>query len=190
MKRLLFILLLAAAAAFAQESKEKESGGEADLALKWANFAVLAIGTGYLIAKTLPPMFRSRTEEIQAGIKEAQALKQDAERRAAEMEARLAALGTEIEKFRSQARAEMEQESARIAESTKRELEKIQQQTELEIQTFGKISQRELKGFGAKLALELAEARIRASLDAGAQAALFKDFVQGLASSNGEAAKN
>jgi len=182
MKRLLFVLLLAAAAAFAQESKEKESGGEANLALKWANFVVLAIGIGYLIAKTLPPMFHSRTEEIQKGIKEAQLLKQDAEKRAAGMETRLAALGSEIEQFRAQARAEMEQESARIAESTRRELEKIQQQTELEIQTAGKIAQRELKAFGAKLALELAEARIRASLDRGAQDALFQDFVQGLAS--------
>ncbi len=59
-------------------------------------------------------MFRTRTEEIQQGIVEAQAMKRDAEKRAAEMEAKMAALGAEIEKFRLQARSEMEQESARI----------------------------------------------------------------------------
>lgn len=194
MKRFLLIFAffaLALTQANAQEPNEvREKPHEENVILRWANFALLAIGLGYLIAKNLPPFFRARTGEIQKGIVEAQAVKRDAEKRAAEMEARLAALGSEIEQFRAQARAEMEQESARIAESTRRALEKVKQQTELEIQTAGKIAQRELKNFGARLALELAESRIRATLDSRAQDALIQDFVHDLSSSNGEASRN
>ena len=112
MKRFLLIFALFAITLSAQE---KEDAGEKNLGWKWANFALLAIGLGYLVRKNLPPVFQSRTEEIQKGIVEAQAMKRDAEKRAAEMQAKLESLGADIEKFRTQARAEMEQESARIA---------------------------------------------------------------------------
>jgi F0F1-type ATP synthase membrane subunit b/b' len=187
MKRFLLIFALFAIALSAQE---KEAAGEKDLGWKWANFALLAIGLGYLIAKNLPPVFRSRTEEIQKGIVEAQALKRDAEKRAAEMQAKLAALGDEIEKFRTQARAEMEQESARIAEETGRQLEKLKRQTEAEIETAGKIAQRELRSYAARFALELAETRIRGMLDAKTEGALIQDFVRDLSVNNGGASKN
>jgi F0F1-type ATP synthase membrane subunit b/b' len=182
MRRFLLIFALFAITLSAQE-KEADSGK--DMGWKWANFAILAIGLGYLVAKNLPPMFRARTEEIQKGIVEAQALKRDAEKRAAEMEARLAALGEEIEKFRAQSRAEMEQESSRIIEETGRQLEKLQRQTEVEIETAGKLAQRELRSYAARFALELAETRIRGLLDSKSESVLIQDFVHDL-----EASKN
>jgi F0F1-type ATP synthase membrane subunit b/b' len=182
MKRFLLIFALFALTLSAQE---KESGGELNMGWKWANFAILVIGLGYLIGKNLPPVFRSRTEEIQKGIVEAQAMKRDAEKRAAEMDARLKALGDEIEKFKEQSRAEMQQESARITEQTRQQLEKVQRQTELEIETAGKMAQRELRGYAAKFALELAETRIRGLLDAKTEGVLIQDFVHDL-----EASKN
>ncbi len=82
---------------------------------------------------------------IQKGIVEAQALKADAEKRAAEMEARLATIGEEIEKFRVQAHAEMEQEGRRITEETARQMARLKQQAEHEIETAAKLARRELK---------------------------------------------
>ena len=190
MRRFLLIFAFSAAIAAAQEQGKEAEAGEKDLGWKIANFAILVVGLGYLISKNLPPVFRARTEEIQRGIVEAQARRKDAEARAAEMDRKLAALGEEIEKFRTQARAEMQQESARIAESTRHALEKIKQQTELEIETAGKVAQRELKSFAAKLSLDLAETRIRARLDAGSERALIQDFVADLSRSSGEASKN
>jgi len=186
MKRFLLIFGLFAITLSAQE---KEDAGEKNLGWKWANFALLAIGLGYLVRKNLPPVFQSRTEEIQRGIVEAQAMKRDAEKRAAEMQAKLESLGADIEKFRTQARSEMEQESARIAEETGRQLEKLKRQTELEIETAGKIAQRELRSYAARFALELAETRIRGMLDAKTEGALIQDFVRDL-SVNREASKN
>lgn len=181
MKRVAIGLLLFPAILSAQETAAPH-----DLTgWKWANFILLALGLAYLVRKYLPPVFRSRSEEIQKGIREAQELKRDAEARAAEMERKLAALGEEIEKFSAQARSEMEQESVRIAENTQRQLEKLQKQAELEIETAGKVAQRELRAYAAKLALELAEARIRKMLDPKTDAALVEEFVRDL-----EASKN
>jgi F-type H+-transporting ATPase subunit b len=182
MKRLLLILLLAAFSANAQESSE--ASGESNELFKWANFGILAIGLGYLIAKNLPPLFRSRTAEIQKGISESQKVKRDAEARASEMEERLAKLGAEIENFRTSAHAEMEQEGSRIREETARHLQKLQHQAEQEIETAGKLARRELKGYAAKLALDLAEQRIRTRLDAAAENVLVEDFVKDLGSQN------
>jgi F0F1-type ATP synthase membrane subunit b/b' len=101
------------------------------------------------------------------------------------MQAKLDSLGADIEKFRTQARTEMEQESARIAEETGRQIEKLKRQTEIEIETAGKLAQRELRSYAAKFALELAETRIRGMLDAKTEGALIQDFVHDL-----EASKN
>lgn len=154
-----------------------------DFGWKWTNFALLAVGLGWLMAKTLPPFFRSRSIDIQKGIAEAQALKADAEKRAAQMEARLATLGTEIEKFRVQAHAEMEQEGKRIAEETERQMRRLEQQMAMELETAAKTARRELKAFAAKLALDLAEQRIRTRLDSPTEAGLVEDFIQDLGAS-------
>jgi F-type H+-transporting ATPase subunit b len=178
MTRAMFALILFAAALPAQET-----GGEKNMTLEWANFAILVIVLGYLIAKTLPQFFRSRTAEIQSGIAEAQQIKQDAERRAKEMEAKLAVLGAEIEKFRTQAHAEMEQEGARIGQETGRQMEKLARQAELEVETAGKVARRELQAYAAKLALDLAEQRVKARLNPETQNGLIQDFVSDLGAS-------
>lgn len=177
------VVYLHAQEAASHETTGKEETGDESLTWKWINFAILAAGLGYLMAKTLPAYFRSRTIEIQKGIAEAQALKADAEKRAAQMEARLAALSEEIEKFRVQAQAEMEQEGKRITEETARQMRRLEQQVELEIETAAKTARRELKIFAARLALDLAEQRIRTRLDAPAEAGLIEDFVQDLEAS-------
>ena len=78
----------------------------------------------------LPPLFRSRTLEIQKGIAEAQAMKRTPRNGPPQMEARMTRLADEIEKFRAESQAEMEQEGERIAEETSRQMAKLQQQVE------------------------------------------------------------
>ena len=173
-------LLVTIGGAIASAQENHEAAGDPMIGWKIANFVILVVGLGYLIAKTLPQFFRARTESIQKGIAEAQQLKRDAEKRAAEMDARLNALGAEIEKFRVEARAEMEHESARIREETGKQIEKLQRQAEYEIESAGKAARRDLKKYAAELALELAEKRIRSRLDAAAEAGLVDGFIQDL----------
>src|SRR5579872_2022260 len=80
-------------------------------AWKWANFAILAAGVGYLLVKQAGPYFASRSIEIRKGIDEAQKLRAEAEQRAEAMQARLATLGLEVEAMRKASHEEASQEA-------------------------------------------------------------------------------
>jgi F-type H+-transporting ATPase subunit b len=177
MKRLILLLVITGATLAAAET---ESVSDNSTLWKWANFAILAVVLGYFMVKFLPPLFVSRTKEIQMGISEAQKMKQDAERRSAEMDARLSALGADIEKFRTQSTAEMQQESERIGKETAAQLKKIEEQAAMEIETIGKTVRRQLKEYAAELAMGLAEERLRAKLDGATESALVDGFVHDL----------
>jgi len=176
MKRVLILVILSAATLAAADT----SPAEVSPIWKWANFAILAVGLGYLMAKNLPPLFASRTKEIQKGISESQQMKMDAERRSAEMDARLNALGTDIEKFRTQSAAEMKQEGDRIGRETAAQIKKIEQQAVVELESVGKTARRQLKEYAAELAMGLAEERLRARIDSATESALVDDFVRDL----------
>src|SRR5258708_23375026 len=186
MKRLAILLLLAFRAStlmLAQESAQpeakKEEKSEAGAIWKWANFAILAAGLGYLMNKHMPPMFRARTTEIKKDIAEAQAIKKDAEARAAAVDARVQAVGAEMERFRAQSKIEMQQEGDRIRQETARQIARHDVQTAQEIESAGKTARRELKEYAAKLALELAEQRLRAPADDRTRGARVDAFVAG-----------
>jgi len=177
MKRLPWLLVLTAVVCCAQEPGAAE---DKYAVWKWINFLILAGGLGYLMAKNLPAFFQSRTASIQKGIAEAQLMKQDAERRAADMDRRMSALGAEIDKFRAASQAEMQQEGERIRQETAAQIRKLEQQAEVEIESAGKTARRELKSYAADLALDLAEQRVRARLDGKTEAALVDSFVADL----------
>jgi F-type H+-transporting ATPase subunit b len=177
MKRVLIFVILSAATLAAAETEKADDNFSI---WKWANFGILAVALGYGMAKGLPPLFRSRTKEIQQGISEAQQMKHDAERRSAEMDARLNALGADIENFRTQSAAEMKQEGDRIGQETAAQIKKIEQQAVVELESVGKTARRQLKEYAAELALGLAEERLRARIDSATESALVDDFVRDL----------
>lgn len=180
MKRLVATLLFGAVCLMAQETGGAKDAEESRSPWKWANFAILAIGFGYFFGKYAPAMFRARTSEIQKGIAEAQQVKLDAEKRAADVDAKMARLGADIEAFRAQAKAEMEREGTRIREETASQIERIHQQAKLEIESAGKTARRELREYAAELALDLAAQRIRQRVTPAADAALVAGFVEDL----------
>ena len=174
----LTLLCVCAVSVLAQEAGGEKAGGEESLVMwKWANFALLVLGLGYLVMKTIPPYFKSRGEEIQKGIAEARQIKADAEKKAAEIEARTRNLGADIEKFRTESKAEMEQEGMRIRQETAAQIARLEQQAAMEVESAGKAAQRELKEHAAKLALDLAEQRLRG---AAASGSIIDAFIQDL----------
>jgi F0F1-type ATP synthase membrane subunit b/b' len=185
MRRLIWVAVLGAGLCLGQESTQpknetKETSEDPLAVWKWANFVILIAGLGYLVAKSVPSMMRSRTEDIQKGIAEAQKVKLDAEKRAADMEARLARLGAEIETFKVQAKGEMEREGHRIQEQTAAHAKKLEAQAAAEIENAGKVARASLKQYAADLSVDLAAQRIQGRLDSNTEAGLVDNFLADL----------
>lgn len=173
--------------AAAHGSEEGGHGNESVQTWKLVNFGLLAVGLGWVIAKNAGPFFRGRTETIRQAIDEARQIRADAEARAAEIDRRLASLGSEIEKMSASAREEMSAESSRIQEETRRLSARLQAQAEQEIASAGKNAEAELHAHAARLALDLAEKKVRARMTPDLQGSLVERFVAslpGLVSSN------
>jgi F-type H+-transporting ATPase subunit b len=177
--RILWMGLTLAACLLAQSGQEPEHG-DPWLGWKWANFAILAAGLGYLIRKHAPAFFEQRSQEIRQGISEAAKTKQEAEARAAAIERRLASLDSEIASLRANARAEIEAESGRISRETVHRLQRIQAQSTQEIALMSRAAIADLRKYSAQLALDLAQQRIRSRMNQDTQDSLADRFLQDL----------
>ena len=189
MRRLTVSLLLAlglTALSVAQEhaaSGEKAAHGEAGKDMtgwKWANFAILAAGLGFLLVKQAGPYFESRSSEIRKGIEDARQVSADAEKRAAAMDARLANLGADVEALRKSAREEAALEGDRIRQETQRELAKIHANADRDIASALKAARNELKNYSGQLAIHLAQSKVRQRMTSADQDALVRSFVADL----------
>ncbi|MBI3207591.1 MAG: ATP synthase F0 subunit B [Candidatus Solibacter usitatus] len=179
MKRLTFLFLFAAASMFAAEEHKSEAH-EPSIIWKWANFALLAGGLGYLASKHGAPYFKSRTEEIQSGLRDARKLRQESEARVLEIEKRVQNLQSEMDGLRDSSKAEMQAESTRIRQETERALAKIQAASESEIAASAKAARYQLKEYAAALAIDLAKVQIRERMTPAASSALAQNFVHQL----------
>jgi len=178
--------LLASSLTFGAEQKDKAEDESRWTPWAWANFVILAGGLGFLAGKNARPFFRARSANIHKDIAESTRLREQAEAKAREIETRLASLAVEIERLRADSQGVFSAEGERIRQETERHLARIQQQTEQEIASLTKSASQELRAHAAKLALDLAEERIRARMDAPAQSRLVDAFTQGLAASRPE----
>lgn len=150
----------------------------------WANFAILVLGLGYLASKSLPQFFRSRTEDIQRGIAESAKLKAEAEAKAAEIEQRLASIGTEIENLRTQLTAGVAAEGERIRREGEAAANRLREQALQEIAFITKAARQDLKAYSAGLAIELARQRIQNRMDPETEHRLIYGFLLGLHTSD------
>lgn len=145
---------------------------------KWANFAILFGGLGYLIAKNAGPFFAARTMLIQQGISEATKVKADAEARAQHIETRIGSLSADVDSLRSHSKEEITAESRRLQAETSQQIAKIQTQAEAEIASAAKRASADLKAYSAGLALDLAEAQIRQNMTGDLQHHLHEAFIK------------
>lgn len=194
MRRWVLIVALAAIGAWAQEhgapaahgaaehGEEHASGGPKEVSIwwKWANFAILAGGLGFLIAKNAPGYFASRNEEIRKGLEEGAQLQREANARTAAMEARLKNLESEIEAMRTKAKADIAAEGERIEAETVSAIAKIQAHAESEIAAAAKTERAQLKTYAADLALHIAEDKLRGQISSQVDAGLMQGFLKGL----------
>ena len=191
---LLIAAALAAGSALAQEPRTGnpavQEEQEPAVIWAWINFAILAGLLGYMISKRAPAFFQARSEQIQRGMAEAAKAKREADERMAEMERRIAGLGSEIENLRASMRREMAAEGERIKLETDRHLRRIQEQAEQEIDMMTKTARRQLQLYAAELALKSAEQQLPARITGDVENRLVNWFIQDLPGSGDGSARN
>ncbi len=188
MRRIALTLALGMGLAFcavAQESAAKPEGaGQTSTeenpmtGWKWANFLILAAGLGYLIGKSVPPLFRKQSDEIHAALAEAAKIKHEAALYAATVEKHLAGLQREIDALRESARGELSAESERIRHETERHLRRIEEQSVQEVALMTRGAKNELKKYAAELAIQLAGERIRSRMNPQVEDNLVNGFLR------------
>ena len=180
---ILCFFLLAVAPLFAAEENQSPADTTIGWVFRWLNFIVVFGGLAYVLAKYTPAYFRGRAEAIVAAIADAARVREDAERQRREAEAKLAALEQEIAELRAAARRDAAAEAERLRALAREETDKIARAAQGEIQAAERAARIELKALAARLAIERAEALLRAEITSRTQAALFRSFLDSLARS-------
>lgn len=176
MKRLALFVLLTLPLAAAEHP-----AGEKDMTIwLWANFLILVAALGWLIRKQGGPFLAARAEAIRQGITDAERQKAEAANRIAAIEVKISTLGPEIEKLRTEMRAEQAREVERAQARNAAEIARIQEQARQEVDSAYKAARIQLEQHAGKLALDLAETKIRARMNPDAQRKLTRDFVTSL----------
>lgn len=181
MKR--FSLILLALPLAAAEQAAEHAGAEAQHGPSpwlWANFVILMGALIYLARKHGGPFLAERDAAIQKGIAGAAAKKADADARVADVNQRLANLDTEIADLKVQMRTEQQQEAQRLADRNAQEIARLQHQSEQEMASAAKTARLELQAHAAKLALALAEQKLRTQMTDDTQHRLTGSFVESL----------
>jgi F-type H+-transporting ATPase subunit b len=176
---LAFFLLAMAAPAFAQD-EVSPADTTIGWVFRWLNFALVFGGIAYLLVKVGRPLFHSRAEAVANAIAEATRLREEAEARLREAEAKLAGLAREIATLREEARRDAAAEAERIRALARDEAEKIARAAQLEIQAAERAARKELKAAGARLAIDRAELLLRREITPQAESNLFSGFVHDL----------
>jgi F-type H+-transporting ATPase subunit b len=171
--------------AFLLLAEEASSKPEISPIWKWLNFAMLMGILSYLISKNVGPMLAGRTKQIQEGLAAGEKAKAEADTRAAVVQAKLADLGGEISRMQAEAKVELEREAERLKKDTEREVGRIQQHASQEIESAGKLARLEVQHFAAKIAIELAERKVRARMSPEVESALLGNFLDGLSNGHG-----
>jgi F-type H+-transporting ATPase subunit b len=187
-QRLLIGFVLSAAPVFAQESAGSSGGGaEKPSMLLWQvlNFFIIAGLIGYLAVKQGGPLLAARSKEIGDGLAAGEKAKAEADARAKQVQAQLANLDREVAAMRTTAREEREREADRIRRDAQKEMNRIRIQAEHEVESAGKMARLEVQRVAAKMAIELAERKVRASMSPEIQAALLQGFLSDLPRNGG-----
>lgn len=151
-------------------------------ALGWLTITFL-IFVGILVFFGRPAIKRhleTRADAVEKAIAEARRAKEDAEKRAKDAEAKLAALSGEVEKMKAEFTAQGKLEAERIATAAADMAKKIARDTEDTIGAETERAKEALRVEASKLAMQLAEERIKQLLTDADDGKLKTSLIQGL----------
>jgi F-type H+-transporting ATPase subunit b len=120
------------------------------------NFAIIVMAIVIPLARFLPKFLRTRGEKVRADIESARKVTEDANARLSAVEAKLASLGDEIQKFKTGVDEDIKRDEGRIKAALEEESARIVAAAEQEIGMAAAQARRELRHFAADLAVDQA----------------------------------
>lgn len=134
------------------------------LAAKLLNFGVMVGALVYLLRSPVAAYLASRGAEIRQELVTAAEMRAAATAQLAEIDRKLQALPAELDALKRQGADDVTAEQARIARAAADERTRLLEHTRREIEMRLRIARRELTEHAARLAVDVAEQRIRRSI--------------------------
>jgi F-type H+-transporting ATPase subunit b len=144
------------------------------------NFLVILLAIVIPIVRIVPRVLRKRSETLSHDIKTAREATADANARLSAVEAKLAGLDAEIQKYRAQIEQESLEDEKRIKATIEEERARIVAAAEQEIAVAAAQARRGLRHFAADLAIGQAEKQL--VLTPETDSALIDEFIADMAS--------
>jgi F0F1-type ATP synthase membrane subunit b/b' len=144
------------------------------------NLFIFAAALVYLLKPRLAKAFKERKATIQQTLAQAQAERDEALARLAEVEARLARLDQEVAAIQENSKLEAQAERDRIAREAEQDSLKLREQAQRDISGAVKVAKHELRVFAAQQSVQLAEELIRRDINADDDSKLIKLNVEQL----------
>ncbi len=142
----------------------KEYGNLGAFLVQLLNFAIYGAGLFFLLKGALSAMFKSRKEELETLLAQAERDKAEGEAQLKEMEAKMTGLESELAGILSKAQSDAEVEKQRVLEAARIEAGVILAQAQTEIGYQKRQAEQELRALVAELAVEGAAKRLEAKL--------------------------
>lgn len=122
----------------------------------------------------------NRAASIRQQLEQATHGRQEAERRLAEVEARLKELDSEVADIKAEADRDAEREADRLREAAAADAEKVRQMAQREIEGAMKAARTELRAFVADKSVELAETIIRREITSADNSRMLSKYAEDL----------
>ncbi len=142
----------------------KEYGNGGAFLVQLLNFAIYSAGLFFILKGALSAMFKSRKEELETMLAQAERDKAEGEAQMKDMEAKMAGLEGELAGILAKAENDAEAEKQRVLEAAKAEAVVILTQAQAEIGYQKRQAEQELRALVAELAVEGAAKRLEAKL--------------------------
>jgi len=143
------------------------------------NFAIIFFAILIPLTKLMPKIVRKRSQALRQDLETAREATADAQARLSAVEAKLAGLGEEIEKYRAQLEQESLEDEQRIKAALGEESARIVAAAEQEIEAAAAQARRGLRHFAADLAIDQAAKQL--ALSPETDRALIAEFIAGAA---------
>lgn len=151
---------------------------------KFVNLFIFVAALTYILKKPLSSTFKAKREEIRAELIKAEEAKKAALAKLTEIEAKLAGADAERAAILREARAEIEQEKARLVAQAEEEARKLKAQAEGEAVRIGQVAKLQLRRFAVEESIRRADEKLRSKVNGEVDSMLIGSGIKAIGGMN------